>query len=481
MNMISRIKPIKRACLLILTGLILLIIVNNRLHAQVSRSVYFLEHLPESGILNPAFSPPYNFYVNLPIISTFYIGFESPFSFDQLTQKWETGDSLYIDRETVLNALKDNNYFSFEIYNELGRVGFRAGRNYFHLSIAKVFSTKFSFEKDIIELFLYGNGSEQFLGKPIHFDKTGLNMTSYHEFALGYSIRINEKLTVGTHLKYLNGCFNIWTEKAEFRMFTDDQSTYAITASSDINIHTSSTISNFDNLIYQVENYKWFDLTGNHGFGCDIGVEYEPRSMFKLSASVVDIGWIKWKENIKNFKSANPNVDYTFEGFDINDFVSEGSFTDTLDILDTITECFGLEKNYEPYTSHLNPKVYLGGLWNLNKSNQLGLLIRTDFVERTIKPSFTVNYTHKFGDVLSVYANYSILNRNYANIGLGFAVKLGPVQFYALNDMAYALLKPREARNYNFHFGMSFVFGTPKEFGKSLKIDSGEGGKNDGE
>ena len=172
--------------LFLLTGFLIISVFQTKLQAQVSRSIYFLEQLPESSILNPAFNPPCNFYFNLPIVSTFYLGFESPFTYDDLTEKWETGDSLYIDRETLLSALDENNYFSFEFYNELGRGGFRIGKHFFHLSIAKIFSTKFSFEKDIARLLLYGNGSDEIIGKQLQFDKTGLNMTLYHEFALGY-------------------------------------------------------------------------------------------------------------------------------------------------------------------------------------------------------------------------------------------------------------------------------------------------------
>ncbi|MCD4697440.1 MAG: DUF5723 family protein, partial [Bacteroidales bacterium] len=271
------------------------------LFSQVSRSVYFLEHLPGSNVLNPAFHPDKKFYVNLPVISSFYIGFESPFSFEQLTKEWEGGDSLYIDRETVMSTLDEKNYFSFELYNELGRFGFGTGRHYFHASITKVFSTKFSFEKEIIALLLYGNASDRFFGQRAQLDQSGLNMTSYHQFSLGYSFKVNNKLTLGTSLKYLNGAFNIWTEKAEFALFTDDQSNFEITASSDIILRTSSTISDFDNMIDQIEGYKWFDLTENHGYGFDLGLKYNPNQHFRVSASVIDIGRIKWKENVKNY------------------------------------------------------------------------------------------------------------------------------------------------------------------------------------
>jgi len=440
----------------------LLIILSNSLRSQVSRSAFFLEEIPASNLLNPAFHPTCNYYINLPLVSSFYLGFESPFTFDELTKKWESGDSLYIDREKVLAALENKNYFSFELYNELGRAGVRFGRHFIHLNIAKVFSTKFAFEKEFAALMLYGNGNDQYIGKLLNFNNIGLNMTSYHEFALGYSIRVGSKVTLGTRLKYLNGAFNIWTEKADFSLFTDDQPNFAITASSDIMIHTSSTISSFNNLIRQVSNYKSFDLSGNHGFGFDLGLDFEPSDKFKLSASVIDLGWIWWKENVKNFKSVNPGVEYTFEGFEISDFIRNGSFRDTVAVLDTILDHFGLETTYDTYTSHLNPKIYVGGLWRLTKKDDAGCLLRTDIAEERLQLSVTLNYTHRFGKFISVNANYSWINNNFYNVGFGLVARLGPVQLYALNDMIIGLINSQKANNYNFHFGISFLFGSPK-------------------
>lgn len=427
--------------------------------AQVSRSIYFQKQLPGANQLNPAFHPDVKFYVNAPYLSSFYLGFESPFSFEQLTGEWEAGDSLYIDRDRVFKSLKNRNYFSFELYNEFWRSGFSFGRHFFHLNIAKVFSAKFAFEKDLIGLLLYGNANERYFGKTLNLDRNGLNMTSYHEIGLGYSFEVNQKLTLGTRLKYLNGAFNVWTEKSNIILYTNEASNYPLTATSDFLIKTSSTISDFDNMIDQIEGYKWFNFTGNHGYGMDLGADFHPNEQLGFSASVVDLGWIRWKQNVNNFYSENPGVAYTFSGFDINDFIQEGSFNDTVDFLDTITDQFRLAKNSEPYTSHLSPKVYLGAVWSISDKNDLGLMIRTDFAEDRTQPSITVNYTRQIGKWASVYGNYSILASQIANIGLGFSVRFGPVQIYLLNDMAYALVIPTRARNYNFHYGINFLFG----------------------
>lgn len=429
-----------------------------QLSGQVSRSAYFLQHLPTSNVLNPAFHPDYKYYVNLPVVSSLYLGFESPVTFDQLTGEWEGGDSLYIDREGIMNALDSKNYFSFEYYDELGRVGFGVEKHYFHISMAKVFSTKFSFEEELVALFLYGNADERFFGKTMHLDGTGLNLNLYQEIALGYSYQLNDKLALGTHLKYLNGAMNIWTKKAEISLYTNDQPNFPLTASSDILVNASSSISSIDNMIDQIEGYKWFNFTRNHGFGFDLGLNMEASDKFSFSASVVNIGWIWWKEDAKNFKSVNPGKEFTFGGFDIAEFLSEGSFNDSLGLTDTLQNHFQLEETFSPYTSHLDPKVYIGGTWHLNAIHEIGAMVRTDIIEERIVPSLTLNYLYSFKSLFKLYGNYSIIANNYMNIGVGFSMKMGPVQFYVLNDMAYGLYKPRDARHYNFQFGVNFLF-----------------------
>jgi hypothetical protein len=427
-------------------------------NAQISRSAYFLNHLPASNVLNPAFHPEYKYYINLPVVSSFYLGFESPVTFNELTGKWKTGDSLYIDRAGIINSLEKKNYFSFEYYNELGRLGVSAGKHYFHFSIAKVFSTKFSFDKNLVALFLFGNADERFFGKNTFFDQTGINMNLYHQMALGYSFQVSDKVTLGTGVKYLNGSINILTKKADLSLYTDNTSNFPLTASSDLHINTSSTISSFDNMIDQVSGYGWFDLTKNHGFGFDLGINVNASEKFSMSASVVDFGWIKWKDNVKTFRSEKPGQEFTFEGFDITEFISGGSFSDSLGLLDTLKSHFQVQELHEPYTSHLTPKIYLASTWHLHKAHDIAAMVRTDLLEERIQPSLTINYLFKLKDFLTLYANYSIVANNYWNIGAGFSAKLGPVQLYLLNDMAYSLYSPREARYYNFQFGINFLF-----------------------
>jgi len=116
---------------IIITGLILTFGI--QLLAQQSRSIYFLEETPQSTALNPSFIPNHKFYVSLPIFSSFYIGFENQFSFDDFTAPKSNG-KLFIDRDELISKLGEKNYFSFETAFELGRMGMKIGKGYIHLS-----------------------------------------------------------------------------------------------------------------------------------------------------------------------------------------------------------------------------------------------------------------------------------------------------------------------------------------------------------
>jgi len=443
-------------------AVICILATSGNMHGQVARSMYFMDNIPQANTLNPAFTMPYNIYVGVPLISSSYVGFENSFSFNDLTRR-RADDSLSIDREGFLKKLEDKNYFSFEINNELLKGGIRLKNSYFHFGISKIFNAKFAYSKDFVQFLSYGNGHQNFLGRNVAFEDNGLNLTLYHEISAGYSIEIKDKVKLGIRYKYLNGFFNIWTEESYFRIKTDAETNYAITLRSDVLLHTSSTISDFNNMIDQMNDYSWLELSDNHGNAFDFGFSFKASKKVSFAGSVIDLGSITWKENIKNYKTETANSEFIFDGFDLNDLFAGSKFNDSLTIIDSITDALGLVEDNESYTSHLNPKLYLSTSVELTEKDKFGLMMRNDFVEGTIQPSFTLGYSHKFGKFIEFMANYSAYNKSYTNLGMGIAAKFGPVLLYALNDNFYALFDPENSRNYNFHFGANIVLGRKKD------------------
>ena len=85
-------------------------------------------------------------------------------------------------------------------------------------------------------------------------------MSVYNSFYIGVSSTINNKLNVGSRIKFLNGIANVNTDNLNLGIYTDSTSIpiFQTTILADYNIMTSGLISSSDPLL-------------NSGFAVDIG------------------------------------------------------------------------------------------------------------------------------------------------------------------------------------------------------------------
>ncbi len=428
-------------------------------NAQISRSTYFLNYLPAANSLNPAFVPSGQFYFGLPVLSSTYIGVNMPVNYSGITRRSNTNDDVYLDHEQILNKLDDVSLISVNFYSSLGQVGYRFNRHVFQISVAKILTTNIYLEKELFNFLLAGNADDAYIGRNLNFSKTNVNSTLYHEFAFGYAFDLNNSLTLGIKLKYLNGEANIYTEKANVNFYTDANSGYALRASSDLELHTSSYYGYLEDIGDQdVMQYLWLDFSKNTGFAMDAGIKYNPLPDLQISASVIDLGSIKWKDNVRNYVSKYPDKEFLFEGININDYIDENSISDSIPLLDSIGDHFEIVNTSEPYVSRLVPKCYLGATYDLTRNDQFGILIKTEFYKYLTRTSYTINYKRKLGKPVSLLVNYTYVHNNH-NFGLGLSIIAGPVQFYALSEGVTSFINPLYARSAYCQFGLSFMFG----------------------
>jgi hypothetical protein len=439
------------------------------LSAQVSRSAYFMDHLPIANTLNPSFHPPNNFFIDLPLISSLYISADGPFSYAEITSNSTSDDKVYLDKYKILSTMNPVETISFDFKTEIGKFGFKAGNHFFSFNASKVVSTDISLERNLMEFLLFGNGNDKFLGKEVLFSKSGFNATYYHELGAAWAFNVNDKFTFGLRMKYLNGVMNVMSKKAEMTLYTDPDHNYALSASTDLIIQTASAIGYIDELDFSDPmDYMFMEFSNNHGYGGDIGIAYQPVPKMNLSASVIDLGMIHWNDYVKSYKSKYPNEKYTFEGFDLSDLINGGNIADSITILDSLDEHFRIVEVNENYTSYLTPKAYFGVTYNVSKHDQFGFLIRGKFPQNNLLTSYTLNYRRTFGDVLAVFINYTI-KQNSNQVGFGLSLRAGPVMLYAMNDVVDAFFQPAQVKGYNVQFGISMVFGKP--YRKQLPLE----------
>ncbi len=428
--------------------------------AQQDFTLYHMRLVPSRMYQNPALVPEARSFVGYPGISSIYFNASNSFSYNDIIT--HEGDSLKLDIDKLLGKLGSRDYLFTNFDLDILSFGFRVADTYYISFAARERTiSRFMYSKDLFNFIWNGNGAVG-LGETLNFD-TRFDAMVFDEFSLGLAQNVDDKLTVGMRLKLLNGRFNVFTERGKASLYTDPNS-FDLQMKSDVLIRTSGIDSLSDqstgNLIFP----------GNMGFGIDLGATYKINSQFTVSASMLDLGYINWKKQLLTLKSQKPGETVNFDGVDINDFIShDKSLGDAFSaVLDTLKDKFKIDSVYnQSYKTYLPVKFYLGGDYNINDKNTVGLLFYSQFYNKKMLPSLSLSYYTQLGRVLGLSASYSIMNRSYNNVGVGFSLNVGAMQIYAATDNILAIPNYKSATNAHFHAGMVFTFGRkPKDTDK---------------
>ena len=330
-----------------------------------------------------------------------------------------------------------------------------------------------------------GNADFEVNGGVIDLSDMNLSLNHYVEYGFGWQRSFGEQLDVGVRAKLLFGKENVRTTNNDFRWRTDPED-YTWTFDGDFDIETSGIQSQFDSLDGNslLENGKvtrYILSSKNVGLGLDLGATYKIQGKWTLGLSIVDLGFIKYSQDVRNYSGAGANI--AFAGVEITEaFINgEGSFADSLDatisnLASDLTDAFALEENESSYRVGLRTRGYMTlGYEVIKKEKSHGIAGLTFYSQidqgELLSPLATVNYTHTWDNRVSVSAAYSLLNTDPKNLGLGMSVKGGPVVFYLSMDnimwtnMTKIVLPgtdgeityPSFSRNSAVHFGMSLM------------------------
>ena len=420
----------------------------NTIKGQQNFTLYNMGMVPQRMYANPALVHANKFYIGLPVLSSTYINVSnSGFKYSDLVR--HNGDSLYVDFDNMLGKLAENNYISAAVNVDLLSFGFRVKeKNYFSFNATEKINFKFRYPKNFMEFAWKGNGA--LLGEELNFN-FGINATHYREYGLGYARQINDKLSVGGKVKYLYGMTNVWTEESDVSL-TTDPNTFAITAKSNIKINTAGADSTLGKDGY-------FFKRKNSGFGIDLGGEYKLDEKWTFSASIIDLGFIRWKDNVSNYQSRNTDASYTYEGVDMNQLINDTSDNKFGTLIDSIVSTFKLDTLHNTYTTRLSTQVYMGGNYHFTEKINAGALLYGQVFDKKIHPGFVLSYNQRVANWFGFSLSYSMYNRSYNNVGLGFSLGNGPVQFYMVSDNLLGAIFPQNTKNLHLNFGLNLTFG----------------------
>ncbi len=447
--------------------------------AQVSNSLYFMQGIPQSNRINPAFHPDCDLYIGIPFLAPLRTEeTSSPFAWSDLIYPHPTQDSLITplhplgDKDAFLNKLKPTNYLLSSSGSSWLSVGFRTEIGFFSVDVTTRFDGSLYVPGDLGLLLI--NGTED--GKTYNLDGISTDWMGFDEVSVGWSSTIWDKLNIGVRGKVLFGVGNIATVNSNLSLTTSQDSWNILSdmhfAASlpfaDVSYDDEGKISDIS-LKDDVENLDPWQLpkyafnARNFGLGVDLGIEYRPADNLLLSASLLDVGYIKWKDETHEMTY---KTEYDFPGFEIDplEFSDDFTFENYLDsAFSQMGDSLSGFLEFAPggvYSRRLNTKLFVGASYSVTPEINFGLLSRTDFLTGQIAESLTASANFSVAHWLDLSVSYSYIHSYFKNVGAGFSIHKGPINLYVVSDNAMNLVFwPQDTRAVNLWLGVNLIFG----------------------
>jgi outer membrane protein OmpA-like peptidoglycan-associated protein len=461
----------------------ILISIGGLVYGQQDLTLMNLDNIQQIQYVNPALRPQARLNIGLPGLSSLYFNhYNSVFTPKDLFDTDGGSTTLRVDH--LKKMWKKKNDISFSGKFDLLHFGFAKGKNYFSFHITENTFSRVTLPGDLLRFPLTGNASAELENGTLDFSDFGIELNHYREYSFGFQREWNDKLSVGGKLKYLYGMENIHTKKSDFTLATDSE-TFDWTINGEFAANTSGIYSLTDSIenntdLENEEYVQYATKRKNRGLGIDLGATYELTEKITVAASVVDLGFIRWKNDNKNIVSSDGSFAFTGVDFSNALFVPDSVRQDSIDaaierVQGEAEEAFSVSDNTDAYTTSLLSRFYLSGSYKLyegdKSSGKAGALIHGEFFRGRLRPSLTLSYTQKLGKMLQASASYSMTNRSFNNLGLGMSVNFGSFQFYIVTDNVFAARLaninsdgestpyPYGAKNMHVRTGFNLTFG----------------------
>lgn len=379
-----------------------------------------MNSLPQVVEANPSTIPRYKTAIGLPAISSFGgVYANNGFALDQYLYKVDGVTKLNLTEWT--QGLAEKNYLNVSAFADVFRVGFRVNPKLYIMASSTVKGYNSSMiPKGLASLFVDGTAS---LVGTYSNTSPQEEMISYLQTGIGAAYVLNDMVTLGGRVKYLNGLASVTTEASSVIVEVDNN--YHITVTGDARFKSSGVST----------NYNLGDNMGNNtGWGFDLGATFKFMDKLTVSAAINDIGWVTWRNETKQFALDPAKAKFVFQGFDMNQLFNgnEGYLHQQLD---SLVEKFEMtEAPAESYTTSLPTKYYLAGRYQVIPNLSVGTLFFGESFGDRFAMGMTAALNKDFGKWVSTSLTYTMSNRSYNNIGLGVSFNLTPVQIYFIGD-----------------------------------------------
>lgn len=413
--------------------------------AQHNLLLYNMRQVPQSHLLNPGVIPEVKYYIGLPVISGVRLGAGTNNLTLNQFQSAEMTNAYDFDFASVFRELgAGDNRLVTEAEVRLLSLGTRIGKGYLHFDIGERLFSSSNYPRELLAMF---DDIQQLRltdqAALYNLNNLEFNGTHYRTFSVGYTRQFLPRLSAGIRAHYLQGISNVWEENEglQFR-YPGDGSFLQLEGRMNV-------------LSAGLKQYHDFGrsllLQGtNSGFAIDAGGAFQASDQFTLSFSVVNLGMIKWRNDINYQVFADP---LQFSASDIDEHLDRwGELGDSLVNATPPT-------NNVRYQTPLPAQFYLGGNLQVRPNTDVGILLHAVHYNQSTDLAFALSGNTQVSKIFRLSAALSYNRHQPFNLGTGFSLDLGPVQLYTVIDNFFGLIDYKDSYSAQAQFGINLNLG----------------------
>lgn len=302
-------------------GLGAIIAVAGAASAQNLNSAYFTDGYLYRYQLNPAFANEKNF-VAIPALGNINIGVNGTLHLKDVLYnvngKTTTFLNPAVDANQFLNNIGNSNRIGTDIRLNVLSAGFKAFNGYNTITLGVRANVNAKLPRELFSLLKQGVENNTY-----DISNVRANATAWVELGLGHSHQINNQLRVGGTLKFLVGGGNLDAVFNDAQLQLTDNSWNAITNAdlhSSVKGLTYKTDIN-DNTGHRYVSGMDVDGTGINGYGLafDLGASYRLNQDWMFSLSLLDLGFISWKNDMLASTNGTQKFESNLYTFNVED------------------------------------------------------------------------------------------------------------------------------------------------------------------
>ena len=450
------------------------------LSAQNRQLLYNVQELPQSLLSNPASVINFDKHIGIPLLSGFSI--EGGSSGVSVYDIFRSDRDINTSIDLAISNLDNSDYFSLNQQLEILSFGWRSSKSdiYYSGGLYHEIDALIYFPKDIAVLAYRGNAD--YIDSAFNFSDISFTAESLSIYYFGLQKEVNDSWQLGLRGKVYMSVANISsienTGTFVTRSTPEGPNFYSHQLrNARLGVNTSGIASLFDD----EETTDPREIAGNaflsenFGFGLDVGFTHFINDQWTVTGSLVDIGFITHREDVRNFSAIG---DYETSGIEL-EFPAAIQGVETTPYWQILEEEFEdaviLEDSLSnPYTSWRPLKINGSVQYSFGEdrgeacnctsqsrrsyTNRVGAHLYSVKRPRSLQTALTAYYDKVWSDGFLSRITYTYDKRSSKNVGLLLSAKIDKFNLYLAADNLLEYTNFSKARGASLQLGMQLVF-----------------------